>query len=1424
MSALQPPLSMTRRLRRLVFGQFAAGPQAEGSPNRVLAKTVAPMLAVRTNKGYLPRLFVNHSLLGAVLGLVLYAPTTYGDFDPRGRRAKRPAASPASPAAKRPKTSLPNSPQAQSGDETRNPATQRPNDVLIARYTSAALQRPGDVFPLQRLAELYRERDGNLNSLVSEFEEKLSASPDNLGALLALGWFNFAEGRADAALALLTRAAKAHPDNPAPLLAIAAAHEQEGRTDEVALVLERVLPLQTNTSEREQTLRKLRSLALDRKDVEAAKGFHRELLSKAADSTFVRGELGRELLLRDLFTEATTEFERVARASVGDNRALAPVLLDLGRAQAGAQAPDAAIATLQKALSIAPRDSGLRRDVLTALVAVYRNANRLAEFIAYLERNRGSDFSQHVLLADLYVDAGRLEDGLKAYQAALQQNTRDIDTRIKLVRLLELRGDLKAAIAEYRKLIRLVPNQPQYVFQVADWLRKIGDRDGALRELDMLCNRASVDVDTLATAVDYYEQIGEQEKAQALLERVANSTTNPDHLVELGGRYFAAGDETRATLTWKRVVDLVPDKARAFHILGEVYLEHDLTALALEALNRAIELAPSNARYRRSLALALERTGASSARGVRLQRYAEAQRQWESLLTTSEVPNQKREARQHITTLWSLQGSLKDRVAPLEHAFRSRPQHLPSGRMLAEVYQRLNKLDDAERILRELTVLAPGDATTWSTLEQVLVNRHNLKAAIPIAERLVELEPKRAREHYQRLARYAADLYLDEDAIRYATKAVTLSPDDAEGYLRLGDMYRKREQVDLATQAYRKALNLNEHLHAACASLAELLYIQGKTGEADQLWRKLMRSALDEGLIQKAARASMQLNLEARTPTTLERELLPLALAYPQKPVYRSLLVELYAAWISPLVTTVATQRSGESRLQAQAELKAIGKRALKPLLDVLGDPAAHQHVTAIELLSQLRNPDANLPLLTYSTGEAPAPLRERALIALGLSGPNNVAKQLHELVFDGEHPRVDESDKVSLAAVWAYGRVTLPESAAQLSRLLQSDSPTAQVLSLTTLALRHNAALLDRLEPLLLAGNHPNTQAAAAFAVGQLLTSPNAGAKHSSLLTIVADLALTGTELVSATALTTLARLRHPAFPSAAAKALLSPSKELRTGAARATTAYFTAFEPDASFVRADKRLEPNEMLDSLLPSAPTAEQAVRALQLLADQLVLAAKAAYTKSESQSIAIAFAFTQSERLGFSPLTDLAQGADAELQRQGEDTARAIASSLVSEFSELGTHPSLQVRSAALRVLLRLDARHALDLIGKILATPNDPDAELVLAMLAHHPRQELVPNLVRLLDPACSWSIRRLAASTLTVTAVSKPATDDGVVASRLADRMVHDDNAFVREELVRAYAAWAASSARPELARLARVDREPTVRQAALKVLEDLP
>src|SRR5688500_248389 len=243
----------------------------------------------------------------------------------------------------------------------------------------------------------------------------------------------------------------------------------------------------------------------------------------------------------------------------------------------------------------------------------------------------------------------------------------------------------------------------------------------------------------------------------------------------------------------------------------------------------------------------------------------------------------------------------------------------------------------AERTLNKIVAAAPGDLESLSRLERVLGLQRKLAEAIAVLERLARADPKRARECYQKMADYAAELYRDDDAIRYISRVVELSPDDAEGHKKLGEMQRRRGDAARATAAFRAAIQKNERLFPVYFDLAELLLGQGQAEEADQLLRSVLRRAPDDELVVRAARLSLQINLGRNSVDQLENDLVPLALDNPDRPLYRRLLVEVYGAVAYPLLHRIESSDSNEVKA-AEAELKRLGERAIKPLLDALGD------------------------------------------------------------------------------------------------------------------------------------------------------------------------------------------------------------------------------------------------------------------------------------------------------------------------------------------------------------------------------------------------------------------------------------------------------------------------------------------------------
>src|SRR5262249_48150165 len=142
--------------------------------------------------------------------------------------------------------------------------------VLIARYTTIVLAQPTSPFPLQRLAQLYRERDGNLKGLAADFEKRANdGGPDQWNARIVLAAIYREDGRFEDAIKTYESVAQARPKDPAPLLALGTLARDRNDAAGAMRYLEQALPL-IPAQDREQTLRLLLGVALDLKDFEAA--------------------------------------------------------------------------------------------------------------------------------------------------------------------------------------------------------------------------------------------------------------------------------------------------------------------------------------------------------------------------------------------------------------------------------------------------------------------------------------------------------------------------------------------------------------------------------------------------------------------------------------------------------------------------------------------------------------------------------------------------------------------------------------------------------------------------------------------------------------------------------------------------------------------------------------------------------------------------------------------------------------------------------------------------------------------------------------------------------------------------------------------------------------------------------------------------
>jgi tetratricopeptide (TPR) repeat protein len=1366
----------------------------------------------------LRRLRLSAALTLFVVGLT--APAVA--FNPAGRSKKpKPTQKAPKPSAATPR---PTSPKPAVGPEksTEPGATapgkaEGPNrEALIARYLGIVLSQPGAEFPLERLTELYRERDGNLDKLIAELGARVEKDSSPYAALLALGGVYKKDGQPERAIASFERAIAKEPSNPVGLLSLAHLYSERGDKPAARARFERALPLLKDPPTREQVLRTLMGLYLDEKDYTKAKQVHEQLLSATRGSFFVRAELPRELVARGELARAITEYEAVVRAAAGDNRVLAPALVDLGRTLSQAGRDQEAQTALDRALGIAGGESGARRQILEALAEIYRRSERLPALVERLAKQAGAGVEELKLLAQLYEETGQVEKALTTHRKVLARDPKEVGTRLRVVHLLEVRGELELAISEYDALIKSAPRNPDYVFRLTEALLQRGDRKRALAELKALEARSTTDEETLTALVDFYERMEEKERALALLSRLAQSgTQDPEHVVELGSRYWEQGDKKRAVATWQRLRTMLPERAEGLLRLGEVYLEHDMSQEALEALSEAVKREPKQARVRRAYAIGLERVGAAAGGrdGQRLA-YEEARKIWEQILRDAAGDsNVAREARQHVVTLLSLTGQLTPRLAAWERKFAGEPADLEAGRLLSEAHVRLRRYEDAERVLRRLAQLAPGSIEDLTRLERVLVLGRKLEAAVATLEKLVKLDPKRAREYYQRMAGYAAELYQDDRALGYAARAVELGPDDADGHKKLGEMYQKRQDTPRAIAEFRSAIAKNERLFTVYLELAELLVGQGQLDEADQLFRRVVRSSPDEELVYKAARLSMQLNLGRGTLETLERELLPIALGNPARPIYRRLLVEVYGALAYPLLHRADSAIASEAE-EARAQLRKLGERAVKPLLDALSDPREAQQQVAITLLTHVGNKDAGPSLFAYATGTADPELRARAMLAVGALRDARLENKLSNLLLGGEGGQLSDSDPVSVAAAWALARLGTRSSFGPLEKLAAGDSGNLRALALLGLGKLGDARAVAQVRLLLHspdAGALP--RAAAAYAAGALGLRAEAEA--------LTELSRDPDPSVRSQAILALARLKLEPASSAIAEALTEPTPELGRAAARAAVAMVSggAAVPDEVFPVPDGALDVRHVIDAIHPAPHDPTLEIAALAKLSSALSRAAAAAAESSPARARALSEALSRGSGLVLGSFETAARKPKAEELAAAQRLLADVGSSVVGPLSRLTAHPDPDLRLVPLPFLVGRSeeaAKRALEVLTR------DPEPGVRRAALsALGPEQkELARGIAGRLNQEQEWPLRATSAEALGRIAKG---SGDAVVAEALTRASLGDPYALVREGAARALAAVVGPAALPTLRQLKERDPEPRLRALAERLAAEL-
>jgi tetratricopeptide (TPR) repeat protein len=194
--------------------------------------------------------------------------------------------------------------------------------------------------------------DEKLEAAEQAFDRAVKLDPDSSGALLQRARVRALRGARPDAIADLDQAIRIAPDEAVPLVLRARIHQQAGDTDRAQADLERVLKKHPD----HPAALELRGLiAAERNDYAAAIGDFRKLVAQKPDDAVLVGQLGMLYLAAKQPRQAIKRFSRAIELDESNFASWR------GRSDAEISIGDhaAALADLEKALELAPDDSGV---------------------------------------------------------------------------------------------------------------------------------------------------------------------------------------------------------------------------------------------------------------------------------------------------------------------------------------------------------------------------------------------------------------------------------------------------------------------------------------------------------------------------------------------------------------------------------------------------------------------------------------------------------------------------------------------------------------------------------------------------------------------------------------------------------------------------------------------------------------------------------------------------------------------------------------------------------------------------------------------------------------------------------------------------------------------------------------------------------
>ncbi|MCU0874286.1 MAG: tetratricopeptide repeat protein [Pirellulaceae bacterium] len=372
-------------------------------------------------------------------------------------------------------------------------------------------------------------------------------------------------------------------------------------------------------------------------------------------------------------------------------------------------------------------------------------------------------------------------------------------------------------------------------YLASSWLgQRPFDWDG--RGADNGSQRGFLDHRSARDAAVQEEIAGVREKALAAAQRLVDQYPDSlDAICVSGMIHSRYGDRAQAVQCWRRCVGVDPGFADACHCLGEDALQRGEFVEAIDWFERALETETKAPAVQLSLGKALSRLGrmeeAIAAYGKHLEQAPESVEGCFQMAQAHMHLKQYAAAKKYHAAALQLDPHCKpayfglamacDRLGQKQEAEKYRQEFAlreDKDRMPAE--GRRAKYDDADEMRK-------GLADSYHSAAVVYAAHGDLPQAEDHWKKALAVRPEHAESRLTLVAFYEHQERWD-DAVSVLDQWTQIAPNQPLQYLKLGALHVKRQQLDAAEAAFRKAIELAPARHEGHVALAQLCLYPGR--------------------------------------------------------------------------------------------------------------------------------------------------------------------------------------------------------------------------------------------------------------------------------------------------------------------------------------------------------------------------------------------------------------------------------------------------------------------------------------------------------------------------------------------------------------------------------------------------------------------